>query len=110
MEGGGVAFTVDIKTGEAYSAYCQRVRHLNGYCPNCGNKMWLTSDVLGTRRWVAGSAALAFVCEPSAVVAWFALLFVAQLATGPVLSLVYDKVERRGFFCNRMERQDGQSI
>ena len=45
---------------------------------------------------VAGSAALAFFCEPSWLVAWLVLLFVAQLATGPVLSLVYDKTERRG--------------
>ena len=47
---------------------------------------------------VTGSVALVFFCEPSFVVAWFALLFVAQLATGPVLSLVYDKVDRRGGF------------
>lgn len=45
---------------------------------------------------VAGSAALAFFCEPSWVAAWLVLLFVAQLATGPVLSLVYDKAGRRG--------------
>ena len=45
---------------------------------------------------VGGSAALAFLCEPSWVAAWLVLLFVAQLATGPVLSLVYDKTERRG--------------
>ena len=45
---------------------------------------------------VAGSAALAFLCEPAWVVPWLVLLFVAQLATGPVLSLVYEKVERRG--------------
>ena len=45
---------------------------------------------------VAGSGALAFFCEPSWVMAWLALLFVAQLATGPVLSLVYDKTGRRG--------------
>ena len=47
---------------------------------------------------VAGSVALAFFCEPSWVAAWFALLFVAQLATGPVLSLVYEKIGRRGGF------------
>ena len=47
---------------------------------------------------VSGSVALAFFCEPSFVMAWFALLFVAQLATGPVLSLVYDKADRRGGF------------
>ena len=45
---------------------------------------------------VAGNAALTFFCEPSWVMAWLVLLFVAQLATGPVLSLVYDKTERRG--------------
>ena len=47
---------------------------------------------------VAGSAALAFFCEPSWVAAWLVLLFVAQLATGPVLSLVYDRTGRRGGF------------
>lgn len=47
---------------------------------------------------VAGSVALAFFCEPSWVAAWLVLLFVAQLATGPVLSLVYDKTGRRGGF------------
>ena len=45
---------------------------------------------------VAGSAALAFICEPAWIVPWLVLLFVAQLATGPVLSLVYEKMERRG--------------
>ena len=49
-----------------------------------------------TAASVAGSAALAFACAPSDVAAWFALLFVAQLATGPVLSLVYEKADRRG--------------
>jgi len=44
----------------------------------------------------AGSAALAFLCEPAWVAAWLVLLFVAQLATGPVLSLVYDKTGRCG--------------
>ena len=47
---------------------------------------------------VAGSVALAFFCEPSWVAEWLVLLFVAQLATGPVLSLVYDKSNRRGGF------------
>ena len=47
---------------------------------------------------VMGSVALAFFCEPSWIVAWLVLLFVAQLATGPVLSLVYDKTNRRGGF------------
>ena len=45
---------------------------------------------------VAGSVALAFFCEPSWVVAWLVLLFVAQLATGPVLSLAYGKTGCRG--------------
>ena len=45
---------------------------------------------------VAGSALLVFFCEPSWTIAWFALLFVAQLATGPVLSLLYDATARRG--------------
>lgn len=45
---------------------------------------------------VAGSAALAFFCEPTWVAPWLVLLFVAQLATGPVLSLVYEKAARRG--------------
>ena len=45
---------------------------------------------------VVGSALLVFFCEPSWPLAWFALLFVAQLATGPVLSLLYDATARRG--------------
>lgn len=45
---------------------------------------------------MAGSVLLAYFCEPSWVIAWFVLLFVAQLATGPVLSLVYDRTGRRG--------------
>ena len=45
---------------------------------------------------VAGSALLVFFCEPSWTIAWFVLLFVAQLATGPVLSLLYDATARRG--------------
>lgn len=45
---------------------------------------------------VCGSAALAFVCPPDLAVAWLALLFVAQLATGPVLSLLYDRSGHRG--------------
>ena len=47
---------------------------------------------------VMGSASLAFLCEPSWIAAWLVLLFVAQLATGPVLSLAYDKSSRRGGF------------
>lgn len=45
---------------------------------------------------VLGSAALAFIQHPSWTATWLILLFVAQLATGPVLSLVYDRMERRG--------------
>ncbi len=45
---------------------------------------------------VAGSAALTFFCEPEWIVPWLVLLFIAQLATGPVLSIVYEKMERRG--------------
>lgn len=45
---------------------------------------------------VAGSAALAFFCEPAWIAAWLVFLFVAQLATGPVLSLVYEKMDCRG--------------
>ena len=54
---------------------------------------------LGDRfgRWivttvsVVGSLSLCFLCRPEQAVLWLALLFVAQLATGPVLSLMYDK-------------------
>ena len=55
-----------------------------------------------TGRWrviavsVLGSAALPFIHHPSWPAMWLILLFVAQLATGPVLSLVYDRMERRG--------------
>ncbi len=45
---------------------------------------------------VIGSAALVFFCEPEWIVPWLVLLFIAQLATGPVLSLVYEKMDRRG--------------
>ena len=45
---------------------------------------------------VCGSAALAFVCSPQNALAWLVLLFVAQLATGPVLSLVYDRMDGKG--------------
>lgn len=44
---------------------------------------------------VTGSAVLCFVCSPSYVMLWLVLLFVAQLATGPVLSLLYDATGRR---------------
>ena len=54
---------------------------------------------LGDRygRWtvtavsVVGSLSLCFLCRPEQAIAWLVLLFVAQLATGPVLSLMYDK-------------------
>ena len=54
---------------------------------------------LGDRfgRWivtavsVVGSLSLCFLCRPEQAVAWLVLLFVAQLATGPVLSLMHDK-------------------
>ena len=45
---------------------------------------------------VCGSAFLAFAASPHAAVLWLVLLFVAQLATGPVLSLVHDRLCRRG--------------
>ena len=54
---------------------------------------------LGDRfgRWrvtaasVAGSLSLCFLCRPEQMAAWLTLLFVSQLATGPVLSLMYDR-------------------
>lgn len=57
---------------------------------------------LGDRfgRWivtavsVVGSLSLCFLCRPEQAALWLALLFVAQLATGPVLSLMYDKSGR----------------
>lgn len=45
---------------------------------------------------VAGSVALVFLCEPSWTAMWLVHLFVAQLATGPVLSLMYDGMDRKG--------------
>ena len=45
---------------------------------------------------VAGSVALCVWCRPEQTVAWLIFLFVAQLATGPVLSLMYDKTGRAG--------------
>lgn len=53
----------------------------------CGR--WLVTAVS-----VVGSLALCFACRPEQVVVWLVLLFVAQLATGPVLSLMYDKSGR----------------
>ena len=57
---------------------------------------------LGDRfgRWivtaasVVGSLSLCFICRPEQAALWLALLFVAQLATGPVLSLMYDKSDK----------------
>lgn len=53
----------------------------------CGR--WLVTAVS-----VVGSLALCFACRPEQAVVWLVLLFVAQLATGPVLSLMYDKSGR----------------
>ena len=52
---------------------------------------WATAGVS-----VAGSVALCFLCSPQQTVAWLVLLFVAQLATGPVLSLMYERSGRAG--------------
>ena len=49
-----------------------------------------------TAASVCGSAALAFLCSPDSAAAWMALLFVSQLATGSVVSLVYDRTRRIG--------------
>ena len=49
-----------------------------------------------TAASVCGSATLAFACSPQNALAWLVLLFVAQLATGPVLSLVYERMDRKG--------------
>ena len=49
-----------------------------------------------TAASVCGSAALSFACSPQNALAWLVLLFVAQLATGPVLSLVYDRMDGKG--------------
>lgn len=49
-----------------------------------------------TAASVCGSLALAFACSPESSAAWMALLFTAQLATGPVISLVYDRTRRLG--------------
>ena len=52
-------------------------------------------DLFG--RWivtavsVVGSLSLCFLCRPEEAALWLALLFVAQLATGPVLSLMHDR-------------------
>ena len=54
------------------------------------------ADRLG--RWptlaasVCGGIVLACACAPTDAVAWVALLFVSQLAAGPVLSLAYDSL------------------
>lgn len=53
-------------------------------------------------RWMTivvsaiGSVALCFAFSPQQMVAWLVLLFVAQLATGPVLSLMYDQTGKAG--------------
>ena len=44
---------------------------------------------------VCGGVVLAWACAPENAAAWVILLFVSQLATGPVLSLVYDHLGRR---------------
>lgn len=44
-----------------------------------------------TMASVGGNALLAFACDLAWTGAWLALLFVAQLATGLVLSMVYDR-------------------
>ena len=49
-----------------------------------------------TAASVCGSAALVFLSSPDSAAAWMALLFVSQLATGPVVSLVYDRTRRIG--------------
>ena len=43
---------------------------------------------------ICGSLAMVFLCSPESPMAWIALLFVSQLATGPVLSLLYDNAPR----------------
>lgn len=45
---------------------------------------------------VFGSLVLCVLSRPEQTVVWLLLLFVAQLATGPVLSLMYDKAGRAG--------------
>ena len=53
-------------------------------------------------RWMTivvsaiGSVTLCFAFSPQQMVAWLVLLFVAQLATGPVLSLMYDQTGKAG--------------
>lgn len=51
---------------------------------------WLVTAVS-----VVGSLSLCFLCRPEQAALWLALLFIAQLATGPVLSLMYDATGRR---------------
>ena len=52
---------------------------------------WLVTGVS-----VCGSLALAFLSSPENPVAWLCLIFVSQLATGPVLSLVFDRTNGNG--------------
>ena len=61
-----------------------------GYAAACAGR-WKVAAVS-----VAGSAVLAFLCDPSMTLLWISLLFVSQLATGPVLSLIFDRTGRRG--------------
>ena len=61
-----------------------------GYLGERFGRGWVTAASVG------GSALLAFACNPAWTWAWLALLFVAQLATGPVLSMVYDRTGGRG--------------
>ena len=56
-----------------------------GYLGDCFGR-WIVTAVS-----VVGSLSLCFFCRPEQATLWLALLFVAQLATGPVLSLMYDK-------------------
>ena len=61
-----------------------------GYAAACAGR-WKVAAVS-----VAGSAVLVFLCDPSMTLLWISLLFVSQLATGPVLSLIFDRTGRRG--------------
>lgn len=61
-----------------------------GYAAACAGR-WKVAAVS-----VAGSAVLVYLCDPSMTLLWISLLFVSQLATGPVLSLIFDRTGRRG--------------
>ncbi len=80
---GAVGVAAAIWAGKALGGYaCDWLRGLR--------------DARFDMRWpmiaasVAGSALLCFACSPEWVPMWIVLLFVAQLATGPVLSLMVD--------------------